>query len=72
MRVSVVRCSSSSRDCRRYTVISRTTRRVTAGAASVGLKTPVLRAGSYRVRVMVRAVSGRDSRVAQVKLVVPE
>ena len=71
-RVSLVRCSGRTRDCRRYTVISRTTRRVTAGNASVGLKTPVLRAGSYRVRVMVRAVSGRDSRVAQVTFVVPE
>jgi len=69
-RVALVRCSRGSGDCRRYAVVSRTRQRVAAGPVTVGLRTPVLRPGAYRVRVVVRDAGGGDSVVAQVALVV--
>ncbi len=64
-RVTLVRCSRGSSHCRRYSVVSRAARPVVAGPVTLRLGTPVLRPGAYRVRVVVRDVSGGDSAVAQ-------
>jgi len=69
-RVTLVRCSPGAGACRRYAVVGRAARPVVAGPVTVGLRTAVLLPGAYQVRVGVRSLSGGDSGLARVTLVV--
>lgn len=69
--VRLVRCARGAPACRRPATVARATRAVAAGRATVDLRTPVLAAGSYRVRITVRGAGGRTSAVLQRAFTVP-